>query len=93
MAFCTLLIIQEYLKQQKYAENIQETPTTPSSNTTLSPTAELFRHQRNMYLLAIPATLAMILTILLTLLPGFVLELSDLQEQIELKRQTAENSE
>jgi hypothetical protein len=47
-----------------------------------------FLHERNVYLFALPAILTMILKILLSLLPGFVQELADLQEQIEVKQKT-----
>jgi uncharacterized membrane protein YeiB len=91
MGFCTLLILQEYSEERKYADQKSGAPAgvqSPGPSPFVS-----YRHQRNMYLFAIPVILAVILNILLSLLPGFVQELRDLQEQIEVKQKTAGKSE
>jgi hypothetical protein len=78
MAICLLLVIREYLEQRKPdPDSLSE-----------AGQSEAARHQRNMYIFTIPATIAAILKILLSLLPGFVQELNDLLEQIEVKQQT-----
>jgi hypothetical protein len=91
MTFCTLLIIQEYLEELKYAEPKSDGPA--AGLQAGPPSFNYSRHQRNMYLFVIPVILAVILKILISLLPGFVQELSDLQEQIEVKQKTAGKSD
>jgi hypothetical protein len=88
LAICLFFILREYIKQRHFGVSSLSSAEQSDDFSDEAHVDSLF-HQRNMYIFAIPAILAAILIILLSFLPGFVQELNDLLEQIEVKQQTA----
>jgi hypothetical protein len=81
IGFCAILIVQEFQEQRRISERRQEAMKAPHPKHGPHLMVPIFRHQRNIYLFAIPAVLALILKILIRLLASFNSEMKEVEKK------------